>query len=239
MRHLLLIFLFFISLVSYAQEINHLAKILAQLNLDEQKCKVDLIVSKSFPNNTNETIIIIPEIVTEDEGYFELNSHVLIVNTNTGVIKSKYFESSKTNNWVSDAVRLAQIKIDTAPYIITENVRAFGVRVYFYNNSHPNPYSKESFSLYKKEGITLKKVLNNFTIMEYSGETDTTCYGQFTKEEKLLILTKNTTNRYFNILIKNKITTTKNYENDNGECIRAKKAIINKTTLKYDTIEYK
>ena len=111
MRYPFLILSFFFSLSSYTQEINHLAKILKQLNLDKQKCKVTLIVSKPFPNNINETIIVIPEIVTEEEGYFELNSYILIIDTFTGIIKSKYFESSKTNNWVSDAVRLTQIKI--------------------------------------------------------------------------------------------------------------------------------
>lgn len=145
--------------------------VIEQLNLNKQKIKTDLIVSKVQPNNSNETIVVIPEIYGEyDEQMFELNSYIVLVNNATGKITHKYFESSKTNDWISDAIRLAEIKIDTAPYIVAKDKRAFGIRIYCYNNSQPNPYSNKTISLFVKSGNTLKKVLHNYDVMNHIGE---------------------------------------------------------------------
>lgn len=66
------------------------------LHLDQDEIKLGTIVSKVFPSNSDEIIIIIPEIVNEEEDIYELNSHIVIANTTTANIKHKYFESSKT-----------------------------------------------------------------------------------------------------------------------------------------------
>ncbi|WP_438712142.1 hypothetical protein ACSTS3_06870 [Aquimarina muelleri] len=205
--------------------------VIEQLNLNKQKIKTDLIVSKVQPNNSNETIVVIPEIYGEyDEQMFELNSYIVLVNNTTGKITHKYFESSKTNDWISDAIRLAEIKIDTAPYIVSEDKRAFGIRVYCYNNSQPNPYSNKTISLFVKSGNTLKKVLHNYDVMNHIGEWDTNCTGEFTDFKRTLIMSKEKTNGYFDIIVKNKITKTKNIEDENGEC-DSKEIITNRTVV--------
>lgn len=228
--------LLFISIngILFTQNKIQLSKILTQLNLNEQQCKLDLIVSKPFPGSKNETIIVIPEIAKEEEYGFELHSHILIVNSKTSNIKHRYFQNSKTNGWLSDAVLLADIKIDTAPYKITKNKRAFGIRVYFYNNSKPNPYSKETISLFVKEQKKLKNILNDYTAMEYTGEWDTNCYGEFLKEEKVFIITNTITNENFNILVKNKVTEIQNEYNESGECIPKNNVSFHKTMLKFN-----
>ncbi|WP_298545020.1 hypothetical protein [uncultured Aquimarina sp.] len=206
-------------------------EVIQQLGLNKQTIKTDLVVSKVRPNNNNETIIVIPEIHGEyDEQFFELNSHIVVANNTTAKITHKYFESYKTNGWMSDAVRLAEIKIDTAPYMVSENKRAFGIRVYFHNNSKPNPYSKEIISLYMKSKDSLKKVLHTYDVMEYGGEWDTSCYGEFIGVKRTLIVSKEKTNDYFDIIIKSKITETKNYEDENGEC-DSKETVANETSV--------
>ena len=237
-RKILLLLFISINGIVLAQNRIELSKILKQLNLSEKQCKLNLVVSKPFPKIENETIVVIPEIAKEEEGLFELHSHILIVDTTTSKIKYRYFQSSKTNGWVSDAVLLAEIKIDTAPYKIAKNKRAFGIRVYFYNNSKPNPYSKESISLFTKEKDVLKNVLNNYMTMEYVGEWDTTCYGEFLKEEKVFIITNTITKGNFNILVNNKITETKNEYDKKGECVYKDKVSFHKTTLKFNGSNY-
>ncbi len=110
--------------------------------------------------------------------------------------------------------------------------------MYFYNNSKPNPYSKESISLFTKEKDVLKNVLNNYMAMEYVGEWDTTCYGEFLKEEKVFIITNTITKGNFNILVNNKITETKNEYDKKGECVYKDKVSFHKTTLKFNGSNY-
>ena len=210
-----------------------------QLGLEKLKIHKDLVTSKVQPNNNNETIVVIPEIVIEDEDYFELNSHIVLVNNTTQKITHKYFESSKTNNLVSDAVKLANIEIDTAPYILAGDERAFGVRVYHYNNSKPNPYSNKTLSLFMKSGDSLKKVLHNYDVMNYGGEWDTACAGEFIDIKNTLIIAEEKTNGYFDILIKSKVTETKNEKDEKGECQSTKNSTTETKILKYNGKIYK
>lgn len=135
--------------------------VIEQLRLVRTKIKNDLVVSKVQPHNPNETIMVIPEIVDEGEHYFELNSHILIVDSATGKILHKYFESYKTNGWESDAIQLREIAIDTAPYKLTETNRAFGVKVRYVGSSQVNPYEKETISLFVMTNYSLKLISSN------------------------------------------------------------------------------
>ena len=57
--------------------------------------------------------------------------------------------------------------------------------------------------------------------------------------KKVLIISKNKTNGYFDILVKNKITETTNYEDRNGNCDSKEKITTTKTVLKFNGKEYK
>ncbi|WP_264558094.1 hypothetical protein [Flavobacterium sp. N2270] len=230
---------FFITIGVYSQETSLLDSVLGQLNLKKSKIKTELVVFKSFPNNLNETIIVIPEIVDEGEMYFELNSHILIIDSKSGNIKSYFFESSKTNNWISDAIQLTEITIDTAPYKVSKNERAFGIRLHFIGSSRPNPYENEIISLFVQSKNKLKKILNNYEISYNGGEWDTNCEGKFVDERKVLIISNNKTNGLFDILVKNKISETTNYINENGECNYIEKNKTKKKSLKFNGYEYK
>ena len=195
---------------------------------------------KHFGKSPSETILLIPEIEEEEEGCcFELNSYILIIDTRTGEIKHKYFESSKTNNWSSDAVALSDIIIDTIPYPISENDKAFGVQVNHIGMSKPNPYSSSSLSLFIKSGNTLKKVLKNYDVKDYGGEWDTNCYGEFINTEKTLSISNTKTNGYYDIFVKTITTEIKNYEDSNGVCKTKKVPSSVNTTLKFNGKAYK
>ena len=213
-------------------------KVISQLGIDYARVNTHLLVAKVNPSNTQETIIVIPEFVASDEDYFLLNSHIVLVNNLTGYITHTYFESSNTNGWESDAIQLSKISIDTAPYMVAKDTRAFGVRVSYFGSSRANPYTKKTISLFVKSGDALKKVLHNYQVMNYGGEWDTDCEGEFTEDKKILIISDKTTNGYFDIIAKSTITYSTNYVSEDGDCETEKEVARKKTSLEFDGKTY-
>ncbi|WP_108809040.1 hypothetical protein [Aquimarina spinulae] len=223
-----------------SQEENLIDSAIQQLNLEISKVNTDLLVTKVMPNNPQETIIVIPEYVDDhnDEYHFELNSHIIVVNSITRKITHKYFESSETNGWVSDAIVLAEISIDTAPYIVAKDKRAFGIRVHHYGMSKPNPYSNRTISLFVKSGDTLKKALHNYDVEDYGGEWDTQCAGESTSVKNTFIMSEEKTNAYFDIIVKSKVLESKTFVDENGECDEESKTSSKTTVLQFNGKEY-
>lgn len=213
--------------------------VLNDLKLNWVQIKKDLIVVQENPGNSNEIIVVIPEIIDEGEYYFELNSHIVLVNAISGKITHKYFESYKTNGWQSDAVMLDRIEININKYLIGAKNNAFGLNVHYHSLSSANPYSKKSLNLYVKEGSLLKNILHNYTIEEYTGEWDGACYGEFLKENKNLIISNTATNNFSDFLVITSYVKTKNIENENGECDNIETRSTQISKLKFNGQVYK
>ncbi len=216
-----------------------ISSVIRALDIAPPTIKTNLIAIKTNPQNTNEAIVIIPEIADEGEQYFDLNSHIILANYQTGEITHKFFESSKTNKWVSDAIELKEINIDTAPYRMDEDVRAFGVRVRYSGMSRVNPYTGETLSLFIKSDTELKKVLNAYPVLEAVGQWDGNCSGEFKDTESTLLMSGQTSNGFFDIKIRSRITTTINKVNTNGECDALETEAFDVKKLKFDGAEYK
>ena len=129
---------------------------------------------------------------------------------------------------------LTDIKIDTAPYKVADNNEAFGVRVYYRGLSKANPYRNETISLFIKSDDSLRRILKNYGVDSEVGQWDTKCAGEYLKHKKILIVTTNKTNNYYNILVKNKITKTTVYEDENGDCDDKEKVTTEETLLKFN-----
>ncbi|WP_258097355.1 hypothetical protein [Marinoscillum pacificum] len=211
---------------------------LDELNLDMLQVKSDLMVYSAKPENMDQYILVIPEIVEEATEYFTLNSHVVIVDEISGKILQRFSESHEYNGWVSDAIGLTSIDIDTAPYMVTPGHRAFGVRVSFHGMSRVNPYDKESISLFVNFGDHLKRLLNAYTAVESRGEWDGSCEGVFTASKKVFIMSENQTDGLFDITVKNKINVSKSIEDENGECNAEDTNFTETSVLKYNGQEY-
>jgi len=189
-------------------------KVIANLKLEKTDCFERLITLKEIPNSSNEAIVVIPKIAEHGEGYLVLDSYIVIVNKFTGEIISRYFEEKA---WHSDAVYLESIEIDTAPYLVHKNYRAFGLRLNYYVRSHATIYSSTTLSLFIKVGNNIENILKNFTVKLSNGESDTNCNGYVEDHQKILIVSKNKTNDFFDILVKDSITKTTTEEVD-GDC---------------------
>jgi len=216
---------------------------LKELNIG--KSKTDGVLSKVSPSNSKETIIIVPEVEGDTlEPYdYSLTSHIVILNAATGEIKNYFSENSKANDWFSGAEFIDNISIDTKMYKLTKNKVAFGINVSSRTMSQPNPYNSTYFSLYIKEGNTLKKVLNHFMVYEYSGIVNVNmnaCYADIESEKNELVVTRSITNGYYDILVKKTITQINYHKDENDECNPEGKIIFTgKTILKFNGEKYK
>ncbi|MBJ2174728.1 hypothetical protein JBL43_10805 [Aureibaculum sp. A20] len=238
------IFIFLMSFNLYAQQHSNLVdSVLKELKINLSNCKTDLIVEKVMPNDSTKTIVVIPKLETEyneqNDCCFELNSYILIVNSLSYQIENKYIESYKSNGWVSDAVVLVEISIDTAPYYLSNEKRAFGIRVKYNGNSRVNPYGYETITLFEPQDNSLRTLLKNYNVLEYSGQWDGNCIGEFSSKKKTIIITDNLTNSHLDILIKSKITNSIAFLNENNDCDE-KETVTEKTeTLTYENGSYK
>jgi len=207
-----------------------LASVLKQLKIPDNKCKYEFTSINKSPYNDNESIIIIPEIViAEDESqYFELNTHIVLVNSETGKIKKAYFESNKTNGWISDALYITDIEIDSTLYKVNNDTKAFGVRIQFMGSSKPNPYSSEHLSLFIPKANSLQKILD-YEIADYVGEWDMDCTGEFYKKKCVLRPLASITNGFYDLSVASEYTTTTNFVNKDGAC-ESKNVVSYKTS---------
>ena len=78
-------------------------------------------------------------------------------NTERATIVSRLFQSAALTE---DAIRIGEIKVDTARYTLAGDARAFGLRVVRQGSSRANPYSNETLTLYVPQGPKLAKVLD-------------------------------------------------------------------------------
>ncbi|SHO64312.1 hypothetical protein [Algoriphagus zhangzhouensis] len=226
------------NLNEFFEDFELIDKVLTELKLDWVQTKNSMIKTKVYPENPNETFLAIPEIVDEGEQYFELNSHIIIADNQTGKITHQFFESNQTNQWVSDAIELREINIDTAQFQLSEKTKAYGLQVDYLGMSRVNPYSNKTLSLFIKSGDKLKKILSNYSIKDFGGEWDGNCDGEFESEEKIVFLSPNKTKGYFDLLVNKKISETRNYQDEDEECQSENSYQIKNTILKFDGTKY-
>ena len=205
--------------------------ILKQLNISEDECETDLAVQKQLPYMQGYSAFVIPKIVEQGEGYKIFDVYILIVENETGKITHKFYQEE---GWISDAISLENIKIDTARYRLNNDTRAFGVRCFYTGNSRPNPYSSEEISLFILRENTLVQVLNNYRVNEYRGDWNMDCDGEFIETKSVLAMSNEQTNGFYNIEIKSTITET-----IRDECVDEVKVRQETKTLRYINGEYR
>ncbi|MDR1889516.1 MAG: hypothetical protein LBQ81_09110 [Zoogloeaceae bacterium] len=214
----------------------NIAAILKQLGLKEESVYTPLVVRKTLPYAKNHSVIIIPKIVKEYpdcDVCFDLDAYILIAEK--GKIVSRFYEP---NAGSSDAWQLQEIVIDTAPYILNGDTRAFGVRVHYQGSSRVNPASETVISLFVPRGGALKRVLGNYPIVSSHGEWDGVCEGEFFSSDGLISVGKEKTNDFANLIVKKKHTWRIN-QIAGDECGENEATMNTAKTLKFDGQEYR
>ena len=230
---------------SFSQEINIensvlAEKVFAQLKLNKSDINEELYVEKVLPNMKSQTVIVIPKYrKNESDGYGnfyqELDAYIIIVENTTGKILYQYYEEEA---WTSDAIKLTSINVDTGIYTLNNETRAFGIAASYSGSSQPNPHHHTELSLFIKSNKSLKKVLNNYTTTSFGGEWDMKCVGEFEDISSTIIIDTQNKNKNFNdLLIKDKITRTKNTV-VNEDCVEKNTTTYKTKRLKYNGITY-
>ncbi|SDY80531.1 hypothetical protein [Pseudomonas sp. NFIX28] len=167
------------------------------------------------------------------EGTYDLR--LALVASNGGAPLATYFHAS---SFSSDAIGFDWLSIDTARYILTPQLRAFGVRAAFRGSSRANPFGETWLSLYVKEGKTLRPVLESLIVESNGGEWDTNCEGEFHETKRTLQMASTSSHGYADLIVKTQSSGSTNIRKGE-ECVSvssAKKTAV--TTLRYDGKQY-
>ena len=157
-------------------------------------------------------------------------------NTDRAKVVSRVFEESALSE---DAVRIADIKVDTARYTLAPEVRAFGLRVVRQGSSRANPFSNETLTLYVTHGPKLVKVLDKLETTLERGEWDTNCNGSFETVQGSLSIARTISNGYADLVLHQTRSGTRSIA-QGDECMSQERPTkFGSKTLRFDGTAYR
>lgn len=89
---------------------------------------------------------------------------------------------------LEDAIGLAGLGFDTAPYRLFGDRLAFGIRRELAGKSRPNPYGQTDLTLFDLQGQQLRPVLSGLVVTQSTGDWDMDCDGDFQTLTRVLDL---------------------------------------------------
>lgn len=189
-------------------------------------------------------IVVLPMPRESSEpGSTQFDLDVLVVqqadngNTDRARVVSRLFEESALTE---DAVRIGEIKVDTARYTLASDARAFGLRVLRQGSSRANPYSNETLSLYVPQGQKLAKVLDELQLTLERGEWDTNCTGNFETVRGALSVARGSVHSGYADLILREARSESRSTPQGDECMTHERpATFKSTVLRYDGSGYR
>jgi hypothetical protein len=177
-----------------------------------------------------------------DAGVTQFDLDVLVVqqadngNTERATIVSRLFQPSALSE---DAIRINEIKVDTARYILAPDARAFGLRIVRQGSSRLNPYSNETLSLYVPQGPKLARVLDELEMTLERGESDGNCPANFETVRGTLSIARSTSHGYADLLLRQTRTDTRSTA-QGEECVTQERpAKFSSQALRYDGTAYR
>lgn len=134
------------------------ARILSQLNLDEEQVYVGFVTSQVVPSDKTRTIWLIPEILAREEGTPScLGGYVLLADTKNGRIVSRCHYPQMWDS-ESGAYSLREIGIDTLGYRLSADGLTFGIRSSRRIGSRASHCDESSTGLFVCRGDSLQSV---------------------------------------------------------------------------------
>jgi hypothetical protein len=166
------------------------------------------------------------------DGLYDLT--VLVVKSDSGEVVNRLFQKSA---FASDAIRLNGISIDTAPYDLARNLRAFGVTAGFSNSSALNSWEHTQISLYVPQGSGLKQVLGNLVSVKRLHEQVDDCNESATVALRTLAIATTGSHGYADLILREKKTELKGKKEKN-ECKVTEKTFPKNYTLRFNGESY-
>lgn len=219
MKQIILIIVFaFSSAIGFSQESALEETIKKQINYnDEDFFSFDV---KKLPNDSHLAIAVATKysVVKDDKEYFEVNQLLYLYNSKTEKILYKLEEKGK---YISDAIELKPVVIDSAFYDINTKEIAFGVKVAYNGSSRAFPYYSENIFLYSVNKRKIKAIADGIEIHEFRAEWDMNCSLEGEETNSMLLLDTKMTNGYYNFKLNTTVTILKTTPplNENDDCI--------------------
>ncbi|AJC23569.2 hypothetical protein RO07_22495 [Pandoraea pulmonicola] len=167
-----------------------------------------LATCKVWPANPAQTLALLPlpqKGGTDDDKVYDVE--IVVADSQSGKIVAHRFEKSA---FTSDAIMLRSLALDTAPWRLTPQAVAFGVRAGYEGSSRVNPFSQTTLSLYVIDGATLRKVVDNLATQTGGGEWDGNCAGSFSDTSRAISVGPAGKMGYATLLVSEKVVTTTN-----------------------------
>lgn len=172
----------------------------------------------------------------EDEmGLYDI--YIELLNTKSGKKIAHFCDEGALS---SDSIKLNHILIDTAPYILSKNTHAFGVRASYSDNSRSNPAGTGTITLFGFTNGKISRLLKTTDAGGHFNEIDinTECGGSFSEWHITISISNVQHNGLSDLLIstvknQGELTRTANdcIEKSSGES-------ISKSTLTFNGNEY-
>ncbi|AZC23138.1 MULTISPECIES: hypothetical protein [Pseudomonas] len=195
---------------------------------------------KEWPAFADQSISLLAELtpdpaVADASGDGSYDLQLAVLDRQDGQALASYRQPAA---FVSDAIHLDSLKLDTGRFQLAPQVRAFGVRAAFSGSSRVNPFDQVLLSLYVREGTRLRPVMEKFVAYSYSGEWDGQCTGQRVETTRTLDIAKTGSHGYADLIVRSVSVTTLG-EGQGEQC--QSRSVTSKpvlTTLHYDGQRY-
>lgn len=185
---------------SLCKQPEYIEKILQQYSITNMVNEAFLACA-SLPSMSEQILIAYAGTQLEDDRPIDdYRLTFLTVNNQTQKVHSIYRVKELLP---SDAIELHSIQLDLAPYQVSENLRAIGLRRNYAGRSSANPFSAQVLDLYDLKHK--QKNLSGLMVERNQAETDTRCNAEGIESKTILVILKSTTRQYFDMQLRDNI----------------------------------
>jgi hypothetical protein len=203
----------------------------------------ELAACKPWPAYAGRSIVVLPLVHGENGSASRtLDLEVLLIqrpdngNTERDTVLARLYQPEVLEE---DAIRIEDIRIDTARYVLAPESRAFGLRVRYRGTSHANPFASETLRLYMPQGAKLRQVLGEIEMDRDSGDWDPQCNGRFEQLRAQLSVSRSKTDGMADLALSRTLTQSRAQARDDGVCSeKAAPAHYSTAMLRYDGEQY-
>lgn len=193
------------------------------------------VLCRTWPARPELTLVAIPLMnAPQQDGMNEGDLDMFVLDSGSFDVKQRYRVEGLM---ADDAISIEELTFDTAFYQLAPENVAFGLRKMTRGSSRPNPFSDISLWLFSTEGNKLKSILENFTVYQYHGETDTNCNGEFEEKTRTLSMAPSSKGAIADLLVSEKRVNIL-HEAVGDECRDTEKVMTTKHRLRFKDSAY-
>lgn len=172
-------------------------------------------VCKVWPARPQLTLIAVPLVREAQRDYGQTDLEILVLDNVRQAIVARLIEPHLLD-W--DAIYVAGLAFDTAPYRLRGDDLAFGLRISRENSSRANSFSETQLHLYELQAQGVRPLLAELPVYRYWSEWDTTCAGDFSETKGVVIITEQPGHDGYRTLLLKLTDTGRGTAEVAGEC---------------------